>query len=285
MTLLRALVKPALVALLALILFIPVGWIRGLVHERQMRSAYAVAGISDPQGIRAVSSLAANDTHFAFHAGPGDSNVPGGLHVPLPDLRGAQTLEFAFTLELAGSEALALSPLGADTTVSMRSGWPHPSFAGRFLPLKHDIGAQGFTSEWKISRYAAPGTTPGHELSVGFVEPAGLYQRLERASKYGFLFIGLTFAAFMLCELLRRLAIHPIQYALVGLALASLYAMLYALLQAEDRPRVFARLEARIGAELVGGVPEPLFQRVIGFVFFGWCDPAHGNPPLSAKIA
>jgi inner membrane protein len=111
----------------------------------------------------------------------------------------------------------------------MRSDWPHPSFAGRFLPLKHDIRPDGFTSEWKVSRYAAPGTSPGHELSVGFVEPAGLYQRLERASKYGFLFIGLTFAAFMLCELLRRLAIHPIQYALVGLALAVFFLLLVAL--------------------------------------------------------
>jgi inner membrane protein len=343
MNLLRALTKPALVALLALVLFVPVGWIQGLVHERQMRSAHAVAGIAegwgkrqalagpylavpyehtevrvvhetvdgkprerrtehstarvlripadavdwrigvdvsekargiyrarlygatlevrgrvtvpprfglapdsptsrtrtyaprlvvgitDPQGIRAVSPLTANDARLTFQPGPGDANVPGGLHVPLPDLRAAQTLEFAFTLELAGSEALAISPLGADTAVSMRSDWPHPSFAGRFLPLKHDIGDQGFTAQWKVSRYAAPGTTPGHELSVGFVEPAGLYQRLERASKYGFLFIGLTFAAFMLCELLRRLAIHPIQYALVGLAIAMFFLLLVAL--------------------------------------------------------
>ena len=340
---LRALAKPALVALLALVLFVPVGWIQGLVTERQIRSAQTVAGIaegwgkrqalagpylvvpyehtevrvvhetvdgkprerrtehtsakvlrisadavewrigvdvsekargiyrarlyagtievrgrvavparfglapdtptsrtrthvprlvvgiSDPQGIRSVSPLEANAARLAFQPGPGDSNVPGGLHVPLSNLGAAQTLEFAFTLELAGSEALAISPLGADTTVSMRSDWPHPSFAGRFLPLKHDIGDQGFTAEWKVSRYAAPGTAPGHELSVGFVEPAGLYQRLERASKYGFLFIGLTFAAFMLCELLRRLAIHPIQYALVGLALAMFFLLLVAL--------------------------------------------------------
>jgi inner membrane protein len=64
---------------------------------------------------------------------------------------------------------------------------------------------------------------------VSFVEPAGLYQRLERASKYGFLFLGLTFAAFMLFELLRRLAIHPVQYALVGLALAIFFLLLTAL--------------------------------------------------------
>jgi inner membrane protein len=340
---LRALAKPALVGFLALLLFIPVGWIQGLVGERQARSNQAtmgiaegwglrqglagpylavpyehtevrvveetvdgkprerrtehtsakvhripadavewnfaidvsekargiykarlygakvevrgrvavparyglapdsptsrtrayvprlVVGISDAQGIRAVSELQANAQRYTFQPGPSDSQVPGGLHVPLPNLPAGQPLEFAFTLELGGSEILTLSPYGADATVRMRSDWPHPSFAGRFLPLKHDIGAQGFTAEWKISRYAAPGTWPGYGLSVGFVEPAGLYQRLERASKYGFLFIGLTFAAFLLFELLRRLAIHPIQYALVGLALAMFFLLLVAL--------------------------------------------------------
>jgi len=67
------------------------------------------------------------------------------------------------------------------------------------------------------------------QIAVSFIEPAGLYQQLERASKYGFLFLGLTFAGFMLTELLRRLAIHPVQYALVGLALAMLFLLLVAL--------------------------------------------------------
>jgi inner membrane protein len=64
---------------------------------------------------------------------------------------------------------------------------------------------------------------------VSFIEPVSLYQQLERVSKYGFLFIGLTFGAFLLIELLRRLAIHPIQYALVGLAAAMFFLLLTAL--------------------------------------------------------
>src|SRR6267378_6024069 len=66
-------------------------------------------------------------------------------------------------------------------------------------------------------------------IAVSFIEPVGLYQSLERASKYGFLFLGLTFAAFMLLELLRRLAIHAVQYTLVGLALAMFFLLLVAL--------------------------------------------------------
>ena len=137
-----------------------------------------------------------------------------------------RTLDFEFSIELGGSESFAIQPLGGDTAVAMRADWPHPSFQGQFLPLRHEIGPQGFSAHWKMSRYAVQDK---EQLLVSFVEPAGLYQQLERASKYGFLFIGLTFAAFLLFELLRRLAIHPVQYALVGLALAMFFLLLTAL--------------------------------------------------------
>lgn len=191
-----------------------------------------VLGVTDPGGIRSVSPLVIGEGEHAFEAGSGDGTVlPGGVHALLPGLRAvrAHSLEFGFSVELAGSEAFALAPLGSDTAVAMRSDWPHPSFVGRFLPLRHAIGAEGFSAQWKVSQYAAPGVASRHELAVSFIEPAGLYQQLERGSKYGFLFIGLTFAAFLLFELLRRLAIHPIQYALVGLALAMFFLLLTAL--------------------------------------------------------
>jgi len=190
-----------------------------------------VLGVADPGGIRAISTLTFADAESHFEPGPGDSAVGAGLHstVPLSASPKAQSIAYSFTLELAGSDALALAPGGSNTTVSMRADWPHPSFQGRFLPSRHEIGADGFTARWQVSRYAAPGVRGGEALAVSFIETAGLYQRLERASKYGFLFIGLTFGAFLLIELLRRLALHPIQYTLVGLALAMFFLLLTAL--------------------------------------------------------
>jgi inner membrane protein len=202
-----------------------------------------VVGVTDPAGIRSVSPLLVGEAEHAFEAGSGDAAaLPGGVHVPLPALRAAQPQSFAFgfSIEVAGSEALAIAPLGSNTAVTMRSDWPHPSFAGRFLPLRHEIGAQGFAAEWKVSQYAAPGASNRQELAVSFIEPAGLYRQLERASKYGFLFIGLTFAAFLLFELLRRLAIHPIQYALAGLALAMFFLLLTALSEHIDFALAYA---------------------------------------------
>jgi inner membrane protein len=133
----------------------------------------------------------------------------------------------------------------------MRADWPHPSFQGRFLPAAHEITSEGFRASWKISRLAAQGAAEGpncafpcnrmaEQISVSLIEPVGLYQQLERTSKYGFLFIGLTFAAFLLFELLRRLAIHPVQYALVGLALAMFFLLLTALSEHIDFAAAYA---------------------------------------------
>jgi inner membrane protein len=206
-----------------------------------------VIAIADPNGIRAATAATVEAQSFAFSPGPGDSGMPGsitgGLHIPLPNTgpgEARKKMPFAFALELAGSEAFALAPLGADTELGLRADWPHPSFQGRFLPVRHELAAGGFTAQWKVSRFAGQGggreakcvwpcAALADQVVVSFIEPAGLYQRLERASKYGFLFIGLTFAAFLLFELLRRLAIHPVQYALVGLALAMFFLLLTAL--------------------------------------------------------
>ena len=187
-----------------------------------------VVNLSDPRGIRAVRGLRIDGVAREFAAGTGDAETAGVMHVLLDSLRltRKQTLEFAFALDLGGSEMLAFSPHSTETSVEMRANWPHPSFQGRFLPARHEIGAQGFAATWQVSRFAS---RDAGQIAVSFIEPAGLYQQLERASKYGFLFLGLTFAAFMLLELLRRLAIHPVQYLLVGLALAMFFLLLTAL--------------------------------------------------------
>ena len=66
-------------------------------------------------------------------------------------------------------------------------------------------------------------------LSVGFVEPVNVYTQADRATKYGLLFIGLTFAGFFIFEVLKQLRIHPAQYTFVGLAMALFYLLLVSL--------------------------------------------------------
>ena len=241
-----------------------------------------VLGISDPLGIRAAPAVSVNDRNYDFAPAPGDSALAGGLHAPLASLQTGreQKLEFSLSLELGGSEAFAIAPLGADTAVAMRADWPHPSFQGRFLPAKHAIGPEGFTASWKISRFAAQGAGQaascafpcnrmGEQISVSLIEPVGLYQQLERASKYGFLFIGLTFAAFLLFELLRRLAIHPAQYGLVGLALAMFFLLLTALSEHVDFAAAYAIASFACIGLVTGYLVRVLRSAGVGLAFGG----------------
>lgn len=64
---------------------------------------------------------------------------------------------------------------------------------------------------------------------MSLIEPVNVYSMAERAMKYSFLFIALSFAAFFLFELMKSLRIHPAQYLLVGLALALFFLLLLSL--------------------------------------------------------
>ena len=73
-----------------------------------------------------------------------------------------------------------------------------------------------------------------------------MYSQAERATKYGLLFVALTFAVFFVFEILKQLPIHPIQYLLVGLVLVLffllLYGALYGLLNSENNALVMGSI-------------------------------------------
>ena len=89
-------------------------------------------------------------------------------------------------------------------------------------------------------------------FAVSFINPVDQYLKSERAIKYALLFIALTFAGFFLFEVLKRLAVHPMQYGLVGLALALFYLLLLSL--AEHVPFALAYLLAAAACVLLLGI-------------------------------
>lgn len=64
---------------------------------------------------------------------------------------------------------------------------------------------------------------------MAFIDPVNPYVLTDRATKYALLFIVLTFAGVALVEVLARRRVHPVQYALVGFALAIFYLLLLSL--------------------------------------------------------
>ena len=67
-------------------------------------------------------------------------------------------------------------------------------------------------------------------FGVRMLQPSDLYTQNYRAVRYGILFVAITFACFFAWEhLVRGMRLHPMQYLLVGLALATFYLLLLAL--------------------------------------------------------
>ncbi|MNM36150.1 Inner membrane protein CreD [compost metagenome] len=225
---------------------VPANWgITQDFEDYRFDPAFLAVGISDIRGIEKGLQLQFNDQRLDFQAGTRLSWFGGGVHVVLNSLDGkADTLfDYAFDLSLQGTGQLQVLPVGRSTSVSMAANWPHPSFVGNYLPSNRKVDAGGFSARWQTSFFSTNledalsqcVNSQGCEefnsraFGVSFVDPVDQYLKSERAIKYALLFIALTFAGFFLFEILKNLTVHPIQYALVGAALALFYLLLLSL--------------------------------------------------------
>ncbi len=204
---------------------------------------YLSIGVGDTRGIRHIEPLRLNDGRYPFRPGTKVTALDSGIHAPIKagNLHEPQTLDFSFEIDLQGTNNIAVVPVGESTTFSLASNWPHPNFVGDFLPTTRNVTAKGFTAEWKSTWFANDmNTRLGRMLmqarlstlptfSASLIQTVDQYQLNERSVKYALLFIGLTFVAFFLFEVLKRLRVHPVQYGLVGMALCLFYLLLQAL--------------------------------------------------------
>ena len=203
--------------------------------------ASVALGVSNAKAIRVASPLSFGDRKLPWE--PGTADVPfleSGVQVAVPfSSPPAGPIPFAFDVTLAGSGRLAVVPSGDETVVTLASPWPDPSFEGGSLPVERRVGQSGFEATWRTMNlgrgFPASWTSPqevtrerlaSSAMGVSFLSPVDTYRTNERAVKYQLLFLGLTFAAFVLFELLAPLRIHPVQYLLVGFALCLFYLLL-----------------------------------------------------------
>jgi inner membrane protein len=221
--------------------------------------------VADVRGIRRMSVLRLDGVEHPFgpaEAGVGTMNAIA-VALDLSHFEG-DAHPFSFELTLAGTASLHLLPLARNSEVALSAPWPDPSFDGAFLPAERKVGTSGFDARWQVldlnRSYGQHWQQDERQhvdiassaFGVTLYQPASVYQQNERAGKYGILFIALTFVAFFLFEILRKLRVHPVQYLLVGLALSTFYIVLLAL--SEQIGFAFAYVAAAIGVvALVGG--------------------------------
>ena len=197
---------------------------------------YLAMSVEDVRGIVGTPKVLINGTPETMLQGA--DSIMGwqpNLRVPLRGVKGMNGhLEFAIDMALGGTEQLSVAPVGDSNHVELSSTWRSPLFAGQFLPRARDWGADGFTAAWDVSSLAA-GTQvqmqarpvkPIDMVNVSLLTPIDPYKLSDRATKYGILFVVLTFGGFFLFEMMKELPIHPVQYLLVGFGLAIFFLLL-----------------------------------------------------------
>lgn len=225
---------------------------------------YLAVAVSDSRGINSVPILNWSNKEYTFKAGSQLSFMDKGIHAPLPSdllrpLKKQKIFPFSLKLSLRGMDEIKFYATAFNYQLSLSSPWPHPKFYGDFLPLSRTITDQGFDAKWAVSSFASNMEEKialceeqkceellNSSFGVEFIEPVNVYLQSERSLKYGFLFIVLIFVAFFIFEILKKLPIHPIQYGLVGLAIALFYLLLLSL--SEHMSFLLSYLIAAIGS-------------------------------------
>jgi inner membrane protein len=207
--------------------------------------AVLVVAISDLRGASETLSVKWDGQSLPLVPAPRTGELGAAVRAHLPRMPfGGDTVQFEFALNLNGSQSLNFAPFGMQTRVRLTSPFPDPSFHGTFLPAQRSVTADGFEADWQVSYYgrgypqqwsdAVGNPLQGDAVAaslfgVGLVPVLDSYRYVERAIKYGILFLALVFTAFFLFEVRLLTRVHPFQYTLVGAALCLFYLAILSL--------------------------------------------------------
>ena len=215
-------------------------------------------GVSDPRGLGANPRVNADGKALRLQPGGGSGGGRGFFAwFDASDLPSSPaTVDFTF--DLRGNEALSIAPQAGETRWKVRSTWSSPSFGGDFLPSDRHVGDKGFDASYRIgnlalgrslvsigdagaaptppipSRDGAPppiATSGGDNMQtaqISLIQPVDLYSQVNRAAKYGFLFIGFTFLALLMFDVIAGARVSAVEYLLMGAALVLFFVLLLA---------------------------------------------------------
>ena len=212
-------------------------------------------GLSDPRGLVGNPQVIVGGR--ALRLQPGGGGAPGFFAWVDAAALANGTILVDYGFHFRGNQALGLAPQAGETRWRLSSTWPHPSFQGGFLPVARQIGRDGFVATYRVGNLAlgaslvklggasatvpAPNTaTERHQgeavpplqgggvAQVNLVQPVDLYSRVDRSAKYGFLFIGFTFLAFLMFDIIGGVRVSPVEYLLVGAGLVLFFVLLLA---------------------------------------------------------
>jgi len=222
-------------------------------------------GVSDARGLVGNPRVTIGGQGLALQPGNGLPTTGGaGFYAPF-DARTLLTapIDATYVFDFRGNATLTLAPRAGDTVWKVTSSWPNPSFQGGFLPADRRVDAKGFVATYRIgnlalgqslvstsdaapversgtpaalaaanarsSSYGGDGdSASGYAASIALVQPVDLYDQVNRATKYGFLFIGFTFLAFLMFDIIGGVRVSSVEYLLIGAGLVLFFVLLLA---------------------------------------------------------
>ena len=198
--------------------------------KKDLTSESVWVGISDLRGIDGEVVFHLADEKYSLRDGSDAKNSNGRPRLTEPVqlesviMDGKSVLPFRLTYRIRGSSSLMVKPYGEITEVRMHSNCPDPSFAGDFLPSEREVGEEGFTARWSVSKINR-GDPDDTSFGVNLLNGVTQYQQTTRSAKYGILIILLVFVACLALELMGKKSINLVQYLVIGLSLVLFYAL------------------------------------------------------------
>lgn len=200
-----------------------------------------------------------------------DQYAQSGLHMRLnledePARSSANKIVFELAMTFKGSQTMSFVPVGESTKVSMASSWPHPSFSGSFLPTEREVSEAGFKADWMVSKLARSipqlsfvsnqsfGLYNANSFGVRFYQPVDFYRLVDRAVKYGVLFVGMAFLIIFAVEILSKGRMHAVHYTMSGMMVVMFYVLLLALAEIIGFSLAYGVAAGATGAVLAGFV-------------------------------
>jgi inner membrane protein len=207
-------------------------------------------GLSDPRGLGTNPRVTANGQALRLQPGGGSGGGRGFFALIDANGLGSKPLAIDFAFDFRGNGSLSLVPDAGDTSWKVHSTWRSPSFAGEFLPSARRVDDKGFDAIYRIGNLAlgrslvsssdpAGSTTPTAPSSaadgpqhqsaqISLIQPVDPYSQVNRATKYGFLFIGFTFLALLMFDVIGGVRVSSVEYLLMGAALVLFFVLLLA---------------------------------------------------------
>lgn len=137
-------------------------------------------------------------------------------------------IDFSTTFGMRGSGAVYVCKSGRESSISIQGEAMNPSFHGSSLPDDRLVYDREFKASWHKSSYDTM-QDDDNWVCTHFLVGVDRYMKVNRALKYGFLIILLTFASVLFVEIMMRHTIPLFNYFLIGAALLLFYTLLLAI--------------------------------------------------------